>query len=173
MTDGAKRFRISCEFMLRWIFSEEFAQKHRAERPVQYDIVRRLFSEMNRDRSDIEFVQSEAVKGTFGKGEISATWLSPEFTGPLFAGLAYFYGSTLMPNGACCFRPEIVRDEAAFFGYRLTGVELDEPTHEKELFMALCAAAATKALMTKADALGSAFEACLTLTSSDFPIQNT
>ena len=127
MTDGAKRFRISCEFMLRWIFSEEFAQKHRAERPVQYDIVRRLFSEMNRDRSDIEFVQSEAVKGTFGKGETSAMWPSPEFPVPLFAGLATFYGYTLSPHGPrrCC--TDIVRADAAFFGSSPTGLETDDP----------------------------------------------
>ncbi|KXV69212.1 hypothetical protein AD951_07685 [Acetobacter malorum] len=167
MTDASKRFRVACEFMLRWIFSPEFAERHRAERPVQYDIVRRLFSEMNRDRSDAEFIQNEAIKGTFAEGQISAVWLSPEFTAPLFAGLAYFYGSTLVPDGGCCFRPTITRDEDAFFGFRLDGVTLDRETHEKELMMCLCAGAATKALMTKADALSGAFEACLMLSGSE------
>ena len=91
---------------------------------------------------------------------VSAVWLSDAFTMPLFASLAYDYGCRLNPQGIAPFKVGIEAHRDAFFGYRLTGVWARGEHPLDEHLLVAAAAAATKALLDKADAIREAFSAC-------------
>ena len=154
--DRRYRFSLSCEFMLRAHFGR--VSRRGGVRSSQDAATVRFLRYVGGETAEAEYVRGElSIHSDRG---VSAVWLSDAFTMPLFASLAHEYCRRLDPRGAVPFEVGIEAQPDAFFGYRLSGIwaRADDPLAEHLLVTS--AAAATKTLLDKADAVRVAFDAC-------------
>ena len=154
--DRRYRFSLSCEFMLRAHFGR--AGRRSGVGSSQDAATARFLRFAGGEVAEGEYVRSElSIHSDRG---VSAVWLSDAFTLPLFAALAYDYGRRLDPDGVASFDVEIEPQADAFFGYRFVGIWTRDADPLREHLLVAAAAAATKTLLDRADAIRVAFNTC-------------
>ena len=157
--DRRYRFSLACEFMLRAHFGR--ASRRGGVRSSQDAATARFLRYAGGEGAEAEYVRGElSIHSDRG---VSAVWLSDAFTMPLFAALAHDFCCLLHPRGVAPFDVGVEADPDAFFGYRMTGVWARGEDPLAEHLLVASAAAATKSLLGKADAIRAAFDACKAL----------
>lgn len=122
----------------------------------------------------LRYVGGEDAEAVYVRGELSVhsdrgvspVWLADGFTMPLFAALAHEYAALLDPGGKPGFDVGLEADPEGFFGYRLTGIWAHDDDPRTDHLIALTAAAATKALLEKPEALHCSFDRCKAIAES-------